>query len=426
MNFITGDSVPVPVGSASAIPSIDNQYDIGSSTKRWRDGRFVNLYTGSTNVGGELTSLGATKLSLTGGALTGQVTTTQTATLGTQLVHKAYVDTADALQLNLTGGALTGQVTTNQTPSAATQLVPKSYVDAGDALQLNLAGGALTGQVTTTQTPTLGTHLVPKSYVDSTIQQSSTTLMTSTITYNSAGALITDNGFLPVSSLTNIGNSAVSVTSVYNASDNPRSKIFKVSLSPTSIGDGLRSGYFGTSSFPTLFGGTGFTYSVTFGLGDTNTSSTAVTQMLVGISATTTAQNFSSVSGPSNATNIMGIGHDVNDSVFSFFVRGNAGGSKTATSFSCATPSVGWYTFSIHSPVNNNGSTGSVAVLTMTNEVTGISEALTTIWSPSVLGGSFLADRSPVYPIINRGMAVVGGVAGSAVTFLGRIRLSVK
>ena len=47
MNFITGDSVPVPVGSASAIPSIDNRYDIGSSTKRWRDGRFVNLYADS-------------------------------------------------------------------------------------------------------------------------------------------------------------------------------------------------------------------------------------------------------------------------------------------------------------------------------------------------------------------------------------------
>ena len=166
MNFITGDSVPVPVGSASAIPSIDNRYDIGSSTKRWRDGRFVNLYAGSTNVGGELTSLGATKLSLTGGALTGQVTTNQTPSAADQLVHKAYVDTADALQLNLTGGALTGQVTTNQTPSAATQLVPKSYVDAGDALQLNLAGGALTGQVTTTQTATLGTQLVHKAYVD--------------------------------------------------------------------------------------------------------------------------------------------------------------------------------------------------------------------------------------------------------------------
>ena len=93
MNFITGDSVPVPVGSASAIPSSDNRYDIGSSTKRWRDGRFVNLYTGSTDVGGELTSLGATKLSLTGGALTGQVTTNQTPVSATQLVHKGYVDT---------------------------------------------------------------------------------------------------------------------------------------------------------------------------------------------------------------------------------------------------------------------------------------------------------------------------------------------
>ena len=166
MNFITGDSVPVPVGSASAIPSIDNRYDIGSPTKRWRDGRFVNLYAGSANVGGELTSLDtrvdtlegkgagvtqayvdaadALQLNLTGGDLTGQVTTTQTATLGTQLVHKAYVDTADALKLNLAGGALIGQVTTNQYPSASNQLVPKSYVDTF----LPLTGGALTGNLT--------------------------------------------------------------------------------------------------------------------------------------------------------------------------------------------------------------------------------------------------------------------------------------
>ena len=150
MNFITGDSVPVPVGSASAIPSIDNQYDIGSSTKRWRDGRFVNLYAGSTNVGGDLASLGATKLSLTGGDLTGQVTTNQTPSASNQLVPKSYVDTADALQLNLAGGALTGQVTTNQTPSASNQLVPKSYVDA--------VGTRATALETKTQLQTLGFH----------------------------------------------------------------------------------------------------------------------------------------------------------------------------------------------------------------------------------------------------------------------------
>ena len=150
MNFITGDSVPVPVGSASAIPSIDNRYDVGSSTKRWRDGRFVNLYAGSTNVGTQLTSLDATKLSLTGGALTGQVTTNQTPSAADQLVPKSYVDTADALQLNLAGGALTGQVTTNQTPSASDQLVPKSYVDA--------VGTRATALETKTQLQTLGFH----------------------------------------------------------------------------------------------------------------------------------------------------------------------------------------------------------------------------------------------------------------------------
>ena len=165
MNFITGDSVPVPVGSASAIPSIDNRYDIGSSTKRWRDGRFVNLYTGSTNVGGELTSLD-TRVDTLEGKGAGAT--------------QAYVDAGDALQLNLAGGALTGQVTTTQTATLGTQLVHKAYVDAGDALQLNLAGGTLTGPVmvstinsTIATIPSMTSNTTPSDFIMSASTNSS-------------------------------------------------------------------------------------------------------------------------------------------------------------------------------------------------------------------------------------------------------------
>ena len=58
MNFITGEPVCVPVGNTSLTPVVDGVLDIGSVTKRWRDGRFVNLYVGaSVNVDTELKGL---------------------------------------------------------------------------------------------------------------------------------------------------------------------------------------------------------------------------------------------------------------------------------------------------------------------------------------------------------------------------------
>jgi hypothetical protein len=46
------------VGESNLIPVVDNEFDVGKNGKRWRDGRFVNLFTGNnTNVGTELTLL---------------------------------------------------------------------------------------------------------------------------------------------------------------------------------------------------------------------------------------------------------------------------------------------------------------------------------------------------------------------------------
>ena len=59
MNFITGESTNIEkVGISSLVPNTDNTLDVGTSSKRWRDGRFVNLAVGGgVNVGTELTSL---------------------------------------------------------------------------------------------------------------------------------------------------------------------------------------------------------------------------------------------------------------------------------------------------------------------------------------------------------------------------------
>ena len=60
MNFITGESTNIEkVGISSLVPNTDNTLDVGTSSKRWRDGRFVNLVVGATSidVGTNITSL---------------------------------------------------------------------------------------------------------------------------------------------------------------------------------------------------------------------------------------------------------------------------------------------------------------------------------------------------------------------------------
>ena len=58
MNFITGESTNSGnVGISSLVPNTDNSLDVGTSSKRWRDGRFVNLVVGVTNVDTELKGL---------------------------------------------------------------------------------------------------------------------------------------------------------------------------------------------------------------------------------------------------------------------------------------------------------------------------------------------------------------------------------
>ncbi len=134
------------------------------------------------------------------------VTTSQsTFTLSNQFVTKSYVDTANAGQLSLTGGALSGDITTSNSSFTSSSLVPKSYVDTATssliddstvststlysstkieqinnnllsqdtsinakfANHLELVGGALTGHVTTNQaTFNSNDQLVSKAYVD--------------------------------------------------------------------------------------------------------------------------------------------------------------------------------------------------------------------------------------------------------------------
>ena len=241
---------------------------------------------------------------------------------------------------------------------------------------------------------------------------------TSTITFTQAGtALVGTSGYMPTSGISNIGGSLAAVA---QSSTSTLTKIFKSASLTSSVGDGQKSGYIGTASFPKIYPQGGFNINFSFGIGDTNTAATSVCQMLCGFLSTTVVPLFSSALGPNITPNILGVGCDVGDSVFSFYMRGTTAGTKVATTIPCTTQSTGYYNLNIYNAVGSN-----TAVLTFKNEISGVSQ----IYSTNFSGGSpitAMINTSLLNPVVMRGMAVGGGVTGSAITHISRIQLSIK
>lgn len=240
---------------------------------------------------------------------------------------------------------------------------------------------------------------------------------TSTITFTAAAALTTTSGYMPTSGLTPIGSVSVLVA---QSSTSTLTKIFRISNPTVGVADGQKSGYIGTIGFPKIYPQGGFNINFSFGIGDTNTAATSVCQMLCGFLSTTVVPLFSSALGPNTTPNILGIGCDVGDTVFSFYMRGTVSGTKVATTIPCTTLSTGYYNLNIYNAVGSN-----TAVLTFKNEISGVSQ----IYSTNFSGGSPIAamiNTSLLNPVVMRGMAVGGGITGSAITHISRIQLSIK
>ena len=289
---------------------------------------------------------------------------------------------------------------------------------------LTLKGFNCTGEIslsntkiTSLATPTANADAATKEYAD-TAALTSFRWGTFTISFNSTATLNTTSGYMPTTGLAAIGAAAVALAQ--SGATTTLARIYKVVSNTSSVADGQRSGYIGTATFPVLYPRIGFNYNISFGMGDTNTTTTAVTQMLFGMQASITAPVWSSTSGPSSGSTMMGIGHDVGDTFLSWYMRGTAGGQKIATSFVASTPSAYWLNLNIYNPMNSTN-----VFLTLTDEISGLTSTQTFIFSSG--SPTFAIFQSAtLWPLHIRAMAVLGGITNSARCWFSRFQLSLK
>jgi hypothetical protein len=272
----------------------------------------------------------------------------------------------------------------------------------------NILLGDGTSQPQSTFTTTSQVNLLNKLSGTYQIGFSQTAVLTATSTY------------LPVTSLIAIGGST---TAVAVSSGPIRTRIFKVQNPTLSVGDGQRSGYIGSATvatWPIIFGQAGWNWNQSFGIGDTNTTTNAVTQMFVGLTIVSVVPAFSSILGPNTTPSIMGIGHDVGDSVISFYYRGTSSGVKIATTFPAATPSTYYFNLNI-----SNDLASDVCILTLTDIITDTTFSQFFILS-STSTATTISYNTRLFPLNCRAMGVLGGITGSAITQFSRFQLSLQ
>ena len=288
---------------------------------------------------------------------------------------------------------------------------------------LTLKGCKLTGEIdmdgfkiVDVSDPTQPTDAANKEYVDASFIESFKwgSFM---ITFNATPALVSNSGYMLTTGLSNLGGSLALIT---QSTLSTLAKIFRVASNVSSTANGARSGYIATATFPTLYPRIGFNYNVAFGIGDSNSTITAVTQLLFGFTTTTVAPTWNSTTGPNTTPSIMGIGHDVGDTYLHWYSRGTTTGSKIATPFLASTRSTYWLNLNIYNPTESLN-----VFLTLKDEISGLTSTQTFTFSAGSPTGSIL-QSSRIYPIHMSAMGVAGGITGSAVPHFGRFQLSLK
>lgn len=208
------------------------------------------------------------------------------------------------------------------------------------------------------------------------------------------GATITQTtAYLPTGALLALGGATTAVT---QSATNSLTKILRVNTPTSSTADGQDSGYQGTTLFPKIYIGAGFCYSMRFGISDTITRAGSVCQMFHGFGIVTSALGFGSTLGPNGTQSIVGVGCDITDTVLSFYSKGTSTANpKIPTTFSCATPSLLWFSLTIFN--QNNSNVVYVTLVEVTSNVS-ITQSFTMTDSTHIVNTALL------FPIHTRAM----------------------
>ena len=239
------------------------------------------------------------------------------------------------------------------------------------------------------------------------------------LNFSQTGTLTSQNGFLPTAALVPIGGTTIAIATTNTST---RTKIFKCQNPTLSVADGQRSGYSSSltaNTWPIVFGRTGMILNIASGIGDTNITINAITQMFQGFTNVSVVPSFSSALGPNTTPSIIGWGHDVGDSVISFYFRGTASGAKIATPFSTATPSPYWFNFNIFNACNSD-----LFTLTLTDIISGLTA--TQNFTMAIGNTAVMSPQDRLFFLSCRGMGVVGGITNSAISQFSKFGLSLK
>jgi hypothetical protein len=239
------------------------------------------------------------------------------------------------------------------------------------------------------------------------------------LNFSQTGTLTSQNGYFPTTALNVIGSTTTAVALNSLAT---RNKIFKCQNPTLSVADGAKSGYIGANavnSWPIFYGRTGINLNIASGIGDTNTTTNAVTQMFQGLTITGVVPNFGSGLGPNNTPSIIGFGHDLGDSVLSFYFRGTASGVKIPTTFLTSTPSNYWFNFNIYNACNSD-----LFVLTLTDIISGLTA--TQNFTMAIANSAVMSPNDRLFVLSCRAMATLGGTTNSALSQFAKFQLSLK
>jgi hypothetical protein len=219
-------------------------------------------------------------------------------------------------------------------------------------------------------------------------------------------------GTLLASHLTNVGGPTPLAVGQTNA--NTLFKIIKFICQPTSVAAYQDSGFLGNNTFyrnqAGLYVGMGFSYNITFGIGDSNISGGVYTAgMQVGFVASPTTPLWSATITPDNTASWFGVGHNYTDSVLSFYNKGIGGvGTKVATPYGTSTPNSLYFSLTM---INQFASNDVLLVLKELISNTTVTQTYT------MSGVNSVSNTTRLYPVFTRMMGASAPSGSAQISF---------